>query len=92
MTPQAQAAELAAAVAAARHAVAAGALIEISGLDSAVAQMCRTAESVPAAARGAFAEELAALATALEQLATEIARQSEAAQRQRAADAYRDGG
>lgn len=91
MTPQAQVAEIAAAVAAARRAVAEGALIEISGLDRAVAEMCGAAGSVPAAARGAFAQDLAALATALDELAGEIARQCDAARRQRAAGAYEDG-
>jgi hypothetical protein len=89
---QTQLAEIAEAVAVARRAVADGALIEISGLDGAVTEICGGADIVPAAERGSFAENLAALADALDQLAAEIVRQGEAARRRQAADAYRDGG
>jgi hypothetical protein len=92
VSPRTHLTEIAEAVAAARHAVADGALIEISGLDGAVTELCGAAESVPATERGAFAQGLAALADALDQLAAEIARQGEAARRRQAADAYRDGG
>jgi hypothetical protein len=92
VTPQSQLTEIAAAVAAAREAVADGALIEIRGLDGAVSEICAAAECIPAAERGGFAEGLAALADALDRLAADIARQGEAARRRQAADAYRDGG
>ena len=92
MSLQTQLAEITEAVAAARHAVAEGALIEISGLDRAVTDMCDAAGSVAAAERRSFAQDLATLADALDQLATEIGRQGEAVRRRQAADAYRDGG
>lgn len=96
MSPRAQLADLAEAVAAARRAVAEGAAIELSGLDAAVAQVCDAAHAVPDAERAAFARDLVVLADALEQLAADIARRSEAqtaaARRRRAANARGDGG
>jgi hypothetical protein len=92
MSLQAQLAEIREAIAAARRAVAEGALIEISGLDGAMIEVCGAAENVPAAERGALAHGLATLADALDQLAADIARQGEAARRRQATHAYRDGG
>jgi uncharacterized membrane-anchored protein len=92
MTAQRRLGEVAAAVAEARRAVAEGAHIEVSGLDAAVEQICAGAQDVPAAERSAFMRELGELADALDQLAAEITRQSEAAQRRRATDAYDSGG
>jgi hypothetical protein len=80
--------DIIAAVAEARRAVAEGAIVEVSGLDKAVGAVCDAARALPAAERGAFAERLTALADALDLLAADIVRQSEAAQRQRANDAY----
>lgn len=75
-------------IAEARRAVAEGVFVEVSGLDTAVAAVCETARGLPAEERGACARRLSELAAALDQLATDIAQQSEAAQRQRAKDAY----
>ncbi|HUC67241.1 MAG TPA: hypothetical protein VMA53_17505 [Stellaceae bacterium] len=80
--------EITAAIAEARRAVAAGALVDMSGLDAAIGEICDAARTLPAAERDAFAERLVALAAALDQLALDIVHQREAAQRQRANDAY----
>ncbi len=80
--------DIAAAIAEARSAVAAGALVDLGGLDAAIAALCDAARQAPAAERPALAQGLAALAEALDQLAADITRQREAAQRQRANDAY----
>ncbi|HZB90639.1 MAG TPA: hypothetical protein VE397_04305 [Stellaceae bacterium] len=88
MTAAAQLEEIQAAIAEARRAVAAGALIELGGLDAAVAEACEAAQAAPQDERAALARGLAALAEALDQLAAEITRQREAALRQRANDAY----
>ncbi len=88
MKPEARLAEIAAAVAEARRALADGALIDVAGLDVAVSELCEAAPSLSAAARPGFARALIALADALDELAADITRQSEAAQRQRARDAY----
>ncbi len=80
--------EIAAAIAEARRAVAAGALVDMSGLDAAIGEICDAARTLSAAEREAFAQSLAALAAALDELALDIVRQREAAQRQRANDAY----
>ena len=80
--------EIAAAIAEARSAVAAGALVDLAGLDAAVSVLCDAAREAPAAERPALAQGLAALAEALDNLAADIMRQREAAQRQRANDAY----
>ena len=88
MSAEARLDAIAAAVAEARRAVAGGALVEVSGLDAAVAEMCEAARALPADERGAFAGRLVELAEALDGLATELQRQKETAQRQRANDAY----
>jgi hypothetical protein len=75
-------------IAEARRAVADGALIELVGLDAAVSRICETARALPAAERPAIADQLDALAGALDVLALDIARQRDAAQRMRAAGAY----
>jgi hypothetical protein len=80
--------EITAAITEARRAVAAGALVDMSGLDAAIGEVCDAARALPAAERDAVAESLVALAAALDQLALDIVRQREAAQRQRANDAY----
>jgi hypothetical protein len=80
--------EITAAIAEARRAVAAGALVDMSGLDAAISEVCDAARTLPAGEREAFAEGLVALAAALDQLALDIVHQREAAQRQRANDAY----
>jgi hypothetical protein len=91
VTVKDEVAELAAAVAAARRAVAEGAMIEIDGLDRAVAAVCERAEDAPAAERSALARDLVALADALEGLAADILRQSDQAERRRAGAAYGGG-
>jgi len=88
MSPQARLAEITGAVAAARRALAEGALVDVAGLDAAVSEICDAAEALPAAERRPFADELIRLAEALDALADAIARQGEAAQRQRASAAY----
>lgn len=88
MSAERQIEEIIAAIAKARHAVAEGVFIEVSGLDAAVAAVCDAAPGLPSEERGAFAKRLSELAEALDQLAADIVRQSEAAQRQRANDAY----
>ena len=88
MTAAAQLEEIQAAIAEARRAVAAGALIELGGLDAAVAEACEAAQAAPQDERAALARGLAAVAEALDQLAAEITHQREAALRQRANDAY----
>jgi hypothetical protein len=92
MSLQTRLAEIGEAIAAARRTVADGALIEISGLDGAVIEVCGAAENVPAAERGTLAQGLATLVDALDHLAADIARQGEAARRRQATHAYRDGG
>lgn len=88
MTADAEFDAIAAAIAEARRAVAEGALVEVGGLDAAVVRMCDAARELPAAERGAFADRLVELAEALDGLAADIARQRDAARRQRANDAY----
>ncbi|HWI26968.1 MAG TPA: hypothetical protein VN668_08345 [Stellaceae bacterium] len=80
--------EVAATIAAARRSIAEGALVELSGLDAAVAEICEAAPALPAAERNAFAQGLAELAAALDELAGDLVRQREAALRHRANDAY----
>jgi hypothetical protein len=92
LTLKLELAEIADAVAAARRAVADGAVIEIEGLDRAVAQICDAAQTAPVDERASLAEDLVALADALDRLAADIVRQSEAAERRRAGAAYGDGG
>lgn len=81
-------AEINATLAEARTAVAEGALIELVGLDAAVTRICDAARELPPDERPAIAEQLGALAGALDVLARDIARQRDAAQRVRASDAY----
>lgn len=88
MSAAVQLAEITAAIAEARRAVADGALIDVGGLDTAVARVCDGARELPAAERGALAQGLVELAEALDHLAADLVRQREAAQRQRANDAY----
>ncbi len=88
MNPQHRLAEIAEAVAEARRALAGGALVDISGLDAAVTEVCDAAQTLPAGERQAFAGDLAALADALDQLAAEIVRLGEAARRRQASEAY----
>ena len=75
-------------IAEARRAVAEGALLELVGLDAAVTRICEAAYALPATERPGIAEQLDALAGALDVLAGDIARQRDAAQRCRAAGAY----
>jgi hypothetical protein len=88
MSAERQLQEIIAAIAEARRAVAEGVFVEVSGLDAAVAAVCEAAPGLPVEERGAFAKRLSELAEALDELAADIVRQSEAAQRQRAKDAY----
>jgi hypothetical protein len=85
---QAALAEINETIAEARRAVAEGALLELVGLDAAVTRICEAAYALPAAERPGIAEQLDALAGALDVLAGDIGRQRDAAQRCRAADAY----
>jgi len=85
-------AEIAAAVDEARRAVAEGAMVEIDGLDAAVAKVCDGAQNAPVDERSALAQDLVALAEALDALATDIQRQSDAVERQRASLAYGNSG
>jgi hypothetical protein len=88
VTPGQRLAEIADAVAAARRALADGAVIDISGLDAAVSEVCTAAQALPADERRALADGLASLADALDQLAADIVRQAEAARRRQAQEAY----
>jgi hypothetical protein len=88
VNPQARLAAIAAAVVEARRALAEGALVDVAGLDAAVTELCQAAPSLSASARPDFARALAELADALDGLADDITRQSAAAQRRRAIDAY----
>ncbi len=81
-------ADITAAVAVAQQALAEGAIVELDGLEAAVARLCEAAPHAPAAERPALMAGLAALADELDRLAADIARQGEAAQRCRAATAY----
>ena len=85
---QAALAEIHETIAEARRAVGDGALIELVGLDAAVGRICELARALPAAERPAIADQLDALARALDVLALDIQRQRDAAQRMRAAGAY----
>ena len=91
MSAQRQLGAIADAVAQARRAAAEGAIIDVKGLDAAVEQLCLEAQRVPPAERAAVMRQLEELARSLDALAAEIARQREAAQRQRANDAYGEG-
>jgi hypothetical protein len=85
-------AEIAAAIDAARQAVAEGEMIEIDGLDEAVAKVCDGAQKAPAEERAALAQELVALAEALDRLASDMQQQSDAVERRRASSAYGNSG
>ena len=87
-TAQAALAEINETIAEARRAVAEGTLIELVGLNDAVSRICEAAHALPQAERRAIAEQLCALARGLDDLAGDIARQRDATQRVRAADAY----
>jgi hypothetical protein len=91
MSVQAQLAEITAAVGAARAAMAAGAEVDLGGLDHAVAELCSAVSGLAAAERSGVAVGFEALAQALDDLAADIARHGAAAQRQRAAEAYGEG-
>ncbi len=88
MSAQARLAEITAAVAEAHRALAGGAEIDVTGLDAAVSELCDAARALSADERPEFARALAALGDALDRLAADLARQSEAVQRRRANDAY----
>jgi hypothetical protein len=90
MSAQSQLAAIADAVAEARRAAAEGAIVEVTGLDAAVEQLCLAAKDAAPEERPALLRDLGALAAALDGLAAELARQREAAQRQRAIEAYGD--
>jgi hypothetical protein len=85
---QARLADITAAVAEAHRALADGADIDVAGLDAAVSEMCDAARALTPHERPAFARALAALGDALDRLAADLTRQSEAVQRQRANEAY----
>jgi hypothetical protein len=87
-TTEAELADILTAVVEAERAVTAGELIELAGLDEALTRVCTAAPTLPAAERRVVADQLAALADALDRLARGIAHQREAAGRRRAADAY----
>ncbi|HYM01964.1 MAG TPA: hypothetical protein VET85_03395 [Stellaceae bacterium] len=84
-------AQIAEAIAAARRGLTDGALVDLAGLDTAIAQLCEAAGALSAGERPAVAAALAALAETLDALRSEIAAQGEAAQRRRAAEAYGGG-
>jgi hypothetical protein len=88
VSPQHRLAEITEAVAEARRVVAGGTMVDISGLDAAVTEICDAAQTLPADERQAFAGDLAMLAAALDQLAAEIVRQGEASRRRQANEAY----
>lgn len=91
LSPRSQLAEIADAVSAARQALLDGADIDLAGLDSAVASVCAAVSALPRAERSDFADKLVSLADALDELALDLARRGQAAERRRAADAYGDG-
>ncbi len=79
----------------ARAAVAAGHLVDMSGLDLAVAELCAAAVQLPPRHQGRaarklarLAQDLSALAEALTQQREDLERAAEAEARQRAAGAY----
>lgn len=88
MNLHARLAEIGAAVAAQRRALAEGAEIDVEGLDAAVSRLCEDVPALPAAERAGFSQALAELAVALDELAADLTRQRDAAQRRRAQDAY----
>lgn len=91
MTPQTELSQVTTAVTEARRALAEGHVVDLAGLESAVAQVCAQASEIPQGERPLFAERLTALADALDLLAADIARFGATAQRRRAADAYGEG-
>lgn len=88
MNPRERLAEIVAAVTEARRALDAGAIVDVAGLDAAVTEICDAAQALSAAERRGFADDLVALADALDELASAMARQAHAAQRHRASAAY----
>jgi hypothetical protein len=87
-----------AAIATARAAVAAGAFVDLAGLDRLIGEACEEAKSAPKETRPAAAEELLGLVRELDWLALELASQQQAAFRpepvspERASAAYKDRG
>ncbi len=88
LDPKSAIAGITEAVMAARRGLAEDAIIDLDGLEAAVARLCAAAQAAPAAERPALAGELASLAEGLDRLAADIAHKGEAAQRCRAATAY----
>jgi hypothetical protein len=86
-----------AAIATARAAVAAGAFVDLAGLDRLIGEACDEARTAPKATRAAAAEELLGLVRELDWLALELASQQAAFRREpvspeRASAAYKDRG
>jgi hypothetical protein len=82
-------------LATARAAIAAGHLVDMSGLDLAVAELCTAAVQLPPKQQGRaarklarLAQDLSALAEALTTQREDLERAAEAEARQRAASAY----
>jgi hypothetical protein len=69
------------AIAIAREAVAAGAFVDLTGLDKLITLACDEARSAPSTNRVAAAEELLGLVRELDWLSLELASQQEAARR-----------
>lgn len=86
-SPEQQLLDIIAAVAGARAALAEGAVVEVAGLDAAVADACRAAQEASGAQRQAALTAMTTLVAELDGLAVELARQN-AGQRKRAAEAY----
>ncbi len=86
--PRAAIAEITQAVTAAQRALAEGTLVDLKGLDRAVAHACAAAQAAPAADRPALVADLAALTQGLDRLTADLVRQGEAVRRCRAASAY----
>ena len=86
-----------AAIATARAAVAAGAFVDLAGLDRLIGEACDEARSAPKETRAAAAEELLGLVRELDWLAFELASQQaafrpEPVSPERASAAYKDRG
>ena len=79
--------DIIAAVAGARAALAEGAVVDVAGLDAAVAEACRAAQEAVGAQRQAALTAMTTLVAELDGLAVELARQN-AGQRKRAVEAY----
>jgi hypothetical protein len=86
-----------AAIATARAAVAAGAFVDLGGLDRLIGEACEEAKRAPKETRAAAAEELLGLVRELDWLALELASQQaafrpEPVSPRHASDAYKDRG